>query len=126
MDKFLNLPFVNAWLKMLANFSDFKGRTGKADYWWAVLGNIIVGAVVGFICGLLGSFGSVLSVLISLVLAVPGLALTVRRLHDTGKSGWFVLISLVPLVGCILLIVWLVKDGDEDDNQYGSNPKYVG
>lgn len=126
MDKILNLPFVNAWLKMLANFSDFKGRASKADYWWAVLGNIIVSAVLGFICGLLGSFGSVLLTLISLVLAIPGLALTVRRLHDIGKSGWFVLISLVPLVGAILLIVWLVKDGDEDDNQYGSNPKYVG
>ena len=126
MDKFLNLPFVNAWLKMLANFMDFKGRTSKSDFWWAVLGSIIVGIVVGLICSLLGSFGSVLSVLISLVLAVPAIAMWVRRLHDIGKSGWLLLVSLVPLVGCILLIVWACKDGDEDDNQYGSNPKYVG
>ncbi len=126
MDKVLNLPFVNAWLKMLANFSDFKGRTSREDYWWAVVGNIIISIVLGLIGGLLGSFGSVLVTLISLVLAVPGIALTVRRLHDIGKSGWFVLISLVPLVGVILLIVWLAKVGDEDDNQYGSNPKYVG
>ena len=126
MDKVLNLPFVNAWLKMLANFSDFKGRTSREDYWWAVVGNLIISIVLGLIGGLLGSFGSVLVTLISLVLAVPGIALTVRRLHDIGKSGWFVLISLVPLVGVILLIVWLAKVGDEDDNQYGSNPKYVG
>ena len=126
MDNVLNLPFVNAWLKMLANFSDFKGRTSREDYWWAVVGNIIISIVLGLIGGLLGSFGSVLVTLISLVLAVPGIALTVRRLHDIGKSGWFVLISLVPLVGVILLIVWLAKVGDEDDNQYGSNPKYVG
>jgi len=126
MDKVLNLPFVNAWLKMLANFSDFKGRSSRADYWWAVVGNLIISIVLGLIGGLLGSFGSVLVTLISLVLAVPGIALTVRRLHDIGKSGWFVFISLVPLVGVILLIVWLAKVGDEDDNQYGSNPKYVG
>lgn len=126
MDKVLNLPFVNAWLKMLANFSDFKGRTSREDYWWAVVGNLIISIVLGLIGGLLGSFGSVLVTLISLVLAVPGIALTVRRLHDIGKSGWFVFISLVPLVGVILLIVWLAKVGDEDDNQYGSNPKYVG
>lgn len=126
MDKVLNLPFVNAWLKMLANFSDFKGRSSRADYWWAVVGNIIISIVLGLIGSLLGSFGSVLVTLISLVLAVPGIALTVRRLHDIGKSGWFVLIFLVPLVGVILLIVWLAKVGDEDDNQYGPNPKYVG
>ena len=125
MDKVLNLPFVNAWLKMIANFSDFKGRTSRSDFWWAVLGNIIIMAVLGFILGLLGNFGSVISMLISLVLMVPAIAMWIRRLHDVNKSGWFLLLSLVPVAG-IVLIIWACKEGDEDDNQYGSNPKYVG
>lgn len=126
MDKVLNLPFVNAWLKMLANFSDFKGRTSREDFWWAVLGNVILMAVLGFILGLLGSFGNVILTLISLVLAVPGIAMWVRRLHDTNKSALYLLFALIPLVGCILLLVFAAQAGNEDDNQYGSNPKYVG
>lgn len=126
MDKVLNLPFVNAWLKMLANFSDFKGRTSREDFWWAVLGNVILMAVLGFILGLLGSFGNVILTLISLVLAVPAIAMWVRRLHDTNKSALYLLFALIPLVGCILLLVFAAQAGNEDDNQYGPNPKYVG
>ena len=119
MDKVLNLPFVNAWLKMLANFMDFKGRTSKSDFWWAVLGSIIVGIVVGLIAKLLGPVGTILNLLISLALAVPEIAMGVRRMHDTGKPGWWV---IVPIAN----IIFAVKNGDEDDNQYGPNPKYVG
>ena len=119
MDKVLNLPFVNAWLKMLANFSDFKGRTGMGEFWWAIVGNIIVSIVVGLICKLFGAFGSVLSLLVTFVLLVPSIAMGIRRMHDIGKPGWWIIVPIANLV-------FACKEGDEDDNQYGSNPKYVG
>ncbi len=126
MDQFLNLPFVRAFLKMLANYSDFKSRTSREDFWWAILGNYILTFVLNLILGHLGTVGSILSILVSLALFIPGLALWVRRMHDINKSGATVLFALIPLVGLILLIVWAAKEGDEGDNQYGTNPKYVG
>ena len=126
MEKFLALPFVNAFLKMLANFSDFKSRTSRADFWYAILGNYILTAILNLILGHLGTVGSILSLLVSLALFIPGLALWVRRMHDINKSGATVLFVLIPLVGIILLLVWAAKEGDAGDNQYGPNPKYAG
>lgn len=126
MDSFLNVPFVKAFMKMLANFSDFSGRTSREDFWWATLGCFILGLVTGFIFGLLGTLGTILSGLVGLVLFVPELAMSVRRLHDINKSGFWLLISLIPLVGGIILLIWAIKEGDADANTYGPNPKYLG
>jgi len=104
------------------NYANFKGRTNRADFWWAVLGYFIASFVVGFIGGLI--FGSnesslnVLSTIFMLATFIPALALEVRRLHDINKSGWLVLVSLIPLVGSILLIVWFCQDSVNEGNAY--------
>lgn len=126
MDSFLNVPFVKAFMKMLANFSDFQGRTSREDYWWAVLGCFLLSLVVGIICGWLGLVGKIISGLLSLVLFIPELSLNVRRLHDINKSGFWLLIGLIPLVGGIILLLLAIKEGDADSNNYGPNPKYLG
>ena len=125
MDKILNIPFVQAYLKMLANFSDFKGRTDRKSFWLAVLCQIIISAILGFVLGLLGKFGAILLWIISLVLCVPMLAMAVRRLHDTNKSGLFLLLSLTVLGNIVLIVFWALE-GDPDSNQYGPNPNYMG
>ena len=125
MDQFLNLPFVRAFLKMLANYSDFKGRTSREDFWWAILGNYILTWVLNLILRFLGTPGAILAFLVSLALLIPGLAIWTRRLHDINKSGWLQLLA-ITIVGCIPLIIWATKEGDEGDNQYGPNPKYLG
>ncbi|MBR4200047.1 MAG: DUF805 domain-containing protein [Oscillospiraceae bacterium] len=125
MDKILNIPFVQAYLKMLANFSDFKGRTDRKSFWLAVLCQIIISAILGFVLGLLGKFGAILLWIISLVLCVPMLAMAVRRLHDTNRSGLWLLLSLTA-IGNIVLIVFWALEGNPDSNQYGPNPKYMG
>ena len=125
MDKILNIPFVQAYLKMLANFSDFKGRTDRKSFWLAVLCQIIISAILGFVLGLLGKFGAILLWIISLVLCVPMLAMAVRRLHDTNKSGLFLLLSLTVLGNIVLIVFWALE-GNPDSNQYGPNPKYMG
>ena len=86
-----------------------------------VLFNVIFGAVVGFISGLLGI--KWLASIYSLAVLVPSIAVSVRRLHDTGRSGWWLLIGLVPLIGSLWLIVLLCLDSQPETNKWGANPK---
>ena len=94
----------------ITNYANFKGKTTRADFWWAVLGIFILSFIVSLVGGLI--FGNsesgtnILSSIFSLITLIPGIALEVRRLHDIGKSGWWLLISLIPLVGGIILIIW--------------------
>ena len=95
-----------------------------------VLFNMIIAFVLGFIDGMLGlTIGSgaqavgVLGLIYSLAMLIPGLAVCVRRLHDIGKSGWYVLIALIPIIGGIWLLVLMCKEGDMANNEYGPNPK---
>ncbi len=84
--------------------------------------NAIIAFALGFIEGLLGGPG-ILGMIYALAVLIPGIAVSVRRLHDIGKSGWWILISLVPIVGVIILLVFTVLDSTPGENQYGPNPK---
>lgn len=89
---------------------------------------MILGVVIGFVLGIFGAGSTAVSViqgLVSLALLLPGLGLCVRRLHDISKSGWWIFISLVPLLGAILLIIWFCKPSDAGMNQYGPEPNMV-
>jgi len=92
------------------------------EYWMFVLFNMIIAIVLAFVEGLLGSPGF-LSMLYSLGVLIPSLAVAVRRLHDTGRTGWWLLIGLIPVIGIIVLIVFFLLDSEEGDNQHGANPK---
>lgn len=97
------------------NYANFKGRSRRSEYWWAILFvNIVTLAISNLLPELAGIW--------SLVTLVPGVAIVVRRLHDTGRSGWYYFVLLIPLAGPILMIVWLCSDSTED-NQWGVNPK---
>lgn len=120
-------------------YADFSGRSRRMEYWMFRLfefgvffaGLIVLGLFSGAAgaaggdtaSGLVGGLGALALVGFFLFSFIPGLAVTVRRLHDTGKSGWMVLISLVPLVGGIVLLVFLCSDGTRGANQYGEDPK---
>lgn len=117
------MSFADAVRSCLTQYVGFSGRAGRSEYWFFVLFNFLVSIVAGVVDGILGI--GVLGVVVFLGLLLPGLAAAVRRLHDGGRSGWWMLVLLVPLVGPIVLIVFLVQDGKPGDNQYGSNPKGV-
>ena len=119
---FVELPFVKAFLLMIRDTLDFRGRTSRSNFWWATLGVIILTAAVGFVCGLLGPLGEFLSWLLGVILWIPEISMGVRRLHDTGKSGLWMLISFT-VIGCILLIIWWAMKGQEGDNFYGPDPE---
>ncbi|MDE5645431.1 MAG: DUF805 domain-containing protein [Muribaculaceae bacterium] len=123
------LSFGEAVNKALAqNYCNFSGRASRSEYWWYVLFTMILGVVIGFVLGIFGAGSTAVSViqgLVSLALLLPGLGLCVRRLHDISKSGWWIFISLVPLLGAILLIIWFCKPSDAGMNQYGPEPNMV-
>jgi uncharacterized membrane protein YhaH (DUF805 family) len=85
--------------------------------------NLIFAFAIGFVEGIFG-MSSTLSGLYTLAVLLPSIAVGIRRLHDTGRSGWWLLLSLIPLVGAIILIIYLCEDSKENENQYGPNPKF--
>ncbi len=110
------------YLKVIKNYVGFSGRARRTEYWMFVLFNFIISAVLG-ILQYMADMGTLLTALYSLALFLPGLAVSFRRLHDTGRSGWWVLISFIPIIGAIILIVFMVMEGDRGANKYGSDPK---
>ena len=116
------------YLEALKKYAVFSGRSRRKEYWYFVLFNIIVSIVLGWIDALLGTRGSyagagLLSGIYGLAVLIPTLAVTVRRLYDIDRSGWWILIGLVPLIGAIVLLVFALLDGTPDTNRYGPNPK---
>ena len=109
--------FIDAFKK----FADFSGRATRTQYWMFVLMYMIIYIVLALIDTFVLGF-PVLSGIFSLAVLIPSLSIGARRLHDIGRSGWWLLISLVPLIGVIVLLVFFVMDSD-GDNEYGPNPK---
>ena len=103
-------------------YAQFSGRSRRKEYWLFVLLCVIVGVVVMA----LGEYGTIVSLLWNLAIFIPQLALAVRRLHDTGRSGWNLLWGLLPFIGGIILLVFMLQDSKPGPNQYGSNPKGIG
>lgn len=106
------------------NYVGFSGRARRSEYWYWVLFVFIVTAALNILSGgdADGLFG-ILSFLFAIAVFLPGLAMAIRRLHDTDRSGWFVLLALIPLVGIIILLVFYVQEGTPGDNRFGANPK---
>ena len=112
----------------LKNWGEFSGRAHRKEYWMFILWHMIVyvclfviDSMFGFVSAEVGI--GVLSGVYWLYIIIPGIALGVRRLHDTGRSGLWLLIAFVPLIGAIVILVFALQDSDPDENQYGPNPK---
>jgi uncharacterized membrane protein YhaH (DUF805 family) len=112
------------FLQALRNYAVFSGRARRKEYWMFVLFNFLFSLVAGVADYVLTGAGSgAISGLYALAVLIPSLAVGVSRLHDVGKSGWFTLIILVPLVGVIWLLVLDCTEGTRGDNEYGPDPK---
>jgi uncharacterized membrane protein YhaH (DUF805 family) len=118
------MSFGNAISTCFRKYVDFNGRASRAEYWYFVLFTVLIGFPAGFIDGFLGTVigttGAIgfVALIVNLGLFLPSLAAYVRRLHDTGHSGWWMLISLT-IVGLIPLLIWTVSKGHDQPNKYG-------
>jgi len=118
---------VNTCLKQ--KYANFMDRAPRSEYWWFTLFSILVQIGVQILAGIMASMGGgaaivglILMVIVVFGLIVPGIAVVIRRLHDTDRSGWWFLIVLVPLVGALVLLYFLVSRGTEGDNRFGPDP----
>ena len=119
---------MNWYLSALKKYVDFEGRARRKEYWFFVLFYSIFVVLAMLLDIALGTFSveleiGLLSGCFSLAMLIPGLAVTVRRLHDTDRRGWWLLISLIPIVGPIWLLVLMVLDGHTGENRFGADPK---
>ncbi len=118
------------YLKVLRDYGVFSGRARRREYWTFVLFNIIISFALGLIDVVTGlnkltNGNGFFSALYSLAILVPAIAVSIRRLQDTGRSGWFILLAFIPCVGQIVLLVFMLGDSQPGDNEYGPNPKGV-
>lgn len=110
------MDFMTAVKTCFGKYADFNGRARRSELWWFVLFNVVVSAILTTILG--DRLGSVYS----LAVFLPSIAVAARRLHDIGRSGWWQLIGLIPIVGLIVLIYWYVQPGQPGANEHGPNP----
>ncbi len=115
---------MKEYLTVLKKYAEFNGRARRREYWMFFLFNFIIAIVLSVLEGLVGSPG-IVSLLYCLGVLVPSLAVAIRRLHDIDKSGWWLFIGLVPIIGGIWLLVLMVLDSKAGENRFGSNPKTV-
>lgn len=119
------MSFGEAVKSVFSKYATFSGRARRSEYWYFVLLSVIVSVVFGILSRFIGNIGTVLASIWSLAILVPTLAVIWRRLHDAGRSGAWYFIILVPLVGAIILLVFLCKDSQPGENRFGPNPKGV-
>ena len=107
---------------MTQKYASFSGRARRTEYWMFFLVYFVIALVIGVVEGLL-SIGGYLTGIFALGHLLPSLGVTVRRLHDTGRSGWWILLSFIPIIGALVLLYFMVISGEPQDNACGPNPK---
>ena len=115
------MSFMDAVKTCLTKYVDFNGRARRSEYWYFCLFDVVVSLIAAILVKLTGV--AAISWIVTLAFCLPGLAVSVRRLHDIGKRWTWLLMVLIPLAGPIILIVYFVKDSQPGDNQFGPNPK---
>ena len=123
------MNFVEAVKSGYQNYVNFSGRSARSAFWWWVLFQFIVSIVIAMVeggghasAGMMSYNAGPIAMVWSLANLLPGIAVAVRRLHDIDKSGWWLLIGLIPLIGWIILIVWYATKGTTGSNRFGADP----
>lgn len=116
------------FLKAFSQYADFSGRARRREYWYFQLFSFLITVALAIVDILFGTFSDeaglgLFSGIASIAMFLPAWAVQVRRLHDIGRSGWWILIGLIPIIGPIILLVFHCTDSDPGKNEYGPNPK---
>ncbi len=114
------MDMINIWKTVvLQRYAKFDGRAGRAEFWWFVLANFLIYIVLAILMNVASIF-FVLYIVYAIGTIIPSIGVAIRRLHDTNKSGWFLLIGLIPFVGVIILIVFYATEGTSGPNDHGA------
>ncbi|MHA6764501.1 DUF805 domain-containing protein [Streptacidiphilus sp. PAMC 29251] len=114
---------MNWYLDVIKNYVGFSGRARRQEFWMFFLFNFIIEIVLAVVDAAIGS--SIPGLIYGLAVLLPGLAVSFRRLHDTGRSAGWLFIGLIPLIGTIILIVFFALEGEQGQNKYGESPKQI-
>jgi len=123
------MQWYNWYFDVVKNrYAEFGGRARRKEFWYFVLMNIIIVVGFSFIDGLLGTYGSntglgLLSGIYFIAVLIPAIAVSVRRLHDSSLSGFWILLSFVPMIGTLILVILYVRDSTPEENKFGPDPK---
>ena len=108
------MGFIGAIKTVLGNYANFSGRSCRSEYWWWTLFSV------------LWCWIPIVNILLALVFFIPSLAVAIRRLHDIGRSGWWILLGVIPVIGSLVLLVFYCTDSKPGVNEWGENPKGIG
>jgi uncharacterized membrane protein YhaH (DUF805 family) len=111
------MGFSEAVRSGFENYATFDGRASRPAYWWWFLFLILVTIAANILDAIVGI--PIFSIVVALGLLLPNLSVGIRRLHDTGHTGWWILIGLIPIIGFIVLLIFFLQDGDPGENEYG-------
>lgn len=114
---------LNYYLEVLQKYAVFDGRARRAEFWWFTLINWVISVVLQIFDNAIGT-GGIIGGLYGLAVLLPSIGVAIRRLHDTDRSGWWLLLIFIPVIGWIALLYFYVQDGKPEPNQYGPSPKY--
>ncbi|WP_421342373.1 DUF805 domain-containing protein [Aeromonas veronii] len=114
---------MNWYISVLKQYAVFSGRAHRTEYWMFVLCNVIVMLLLGMVDKLIGGDNELISYIYSLAVLLPSLAVAARRLHDTDRSAWWLLLGLIPIIGTLVLIYFMVCNGQQGPNRFGDDPK---
>ncbi|MFM4873210.1 DUF805 domain-containing protein [Aeromonas veronii] len=114
---------MNWYISVLKQYAVFSGRAHRTEYWMFVLCNVIVMLLLGMVDKLVGGDNELISSIYSLAVLLPSLAVAARRLHDTDRSAWWLLLGLIPIIGTLVLIYFMVCNGQQGPNRFGDDPK---
>lgn len=119
---------MNYFVECMKKYATFSGRARRKEYWMFVLGYVVLYFIAAIIDGMMSggnpeNVSMIFTLLVSLALFLPSLAVLVRRLHDTDRSGWWVLVNFIPLIGQLVLLVFVCLEGTKGDNRFGEDPK---
>lgn len=122
----MDVEEIKKWyMEALGKYVEFEGRSRRTELWTFVLVNIVISVILSVLDTIVGMGIGFIGTLFSLAILLPSIAVGVRRLHDIGKEGWWILIGLIPLIGWIVLIYFYVQDSEPGANAYGANPKGI-
>ena len=115
------MDFKTSVSTVFNKYIEFSGRASRSEFWWFALFSAIMGVVTSILDLALGTIAAI-NLLFSLAVLLPTLAVSVRRLHDTDRSGWWLLLTLIPIVGWLVLLYFYVQKGTDGDNRHGADP----